>query len=250
MLPDALPLADLDGMLDGLLALGDRHGVAVIGGDISRSPGPLIVDVTAIGSVGRRRALTRRGARPGDEVYVTGSLGDAVVGLRSFLEDLAGGTPPGVADDISRCRERYLRPIPRVRAGVMLARNRAASACMDLSDGLADAATQVAAVSAAGMLLDADALPVADGTRRWFHERGEDPITAAVAGGDDYELLFTVRPADRGRLRAARRLMQDLNVTRIGVVTKDGGVRLRTAAGEQPLPQGFAHFHDAPRGRE
>ena len=137
MLPATLPVSDVDGMLDGLLALAAGHRVAVIGGNITRSPGPLIVDVTAIGFVARRRALTRGGARPGDEVYVTGSLGEGVVGLRSLQENA------GV------CAERYLRPQPRVRAGLMLARNRAASACMDLSDGLADAARFRASISPA-----------------------------------------------------------------------------------------------------
>jgi thiamine-monophosphate kinase len=241
MLPDALTVADVDAVLDGLLALAAAHGVAVIGGNVTRSPGPLIVDVTAVGSIGRRRALTRGGARAGDEVYVTGTLGDAVVGLRSFQADLAGDPGPG-PQRLARCRERYLRPIPRVRAGMMLARGRAASACIDLSDGLADGAMQVAAASQTGMLLDADALPIADETRGWFLDRGQNPAMAVVAGGDDYELLFTVRPAHRGRLRAARRLMNGLSVTRIGVITSGGGVRMRTAAGEQPLPQGFEHF--------
>src|SRR6185369_3672124 len=119
-------------------------------------------DVTAIGTVKRRRVLTRAGARPGDEVYVTGTLGDAAVGLR-WLRD-------GRADvrlDMHPCEARYLRPDPRVRAGVVVGRNRAASSCMDLSDGLADAVRQVAEASGVGMRIDADALPVAAGVREW-----------------------------------------------------------------------------------
>ena len=81
VLPDAIELDAIDRLLDGFLALAGTYGVAVVGGNITRSPGPLVVDVTAVGSVRRRRVLTRAGARPGDDVYVTGSLGDAAVGL-------------------------------------------------------------------------------------------------------------------------------------------------------------------------
>ena len=109
--------------------------------------------------------LTRAGARPGDGVYVTGTIGDALVGLR--VAAAMAGSGRKVAP---HCRsERYLRPEPRVRAGMLLGRNRAASACMDLSDGLADAVRQIAAASQVGIALDAGALPIADEVRRW-HE--------------------------------------------------------------------------------
>ena len=83
-LPDALEVATIDGLMDGLLALAAQHRVALVGGNLTRSPGPFVVDVTVTGSVRPRRVLTRAGARPGDEVYVTGSIGDAMVGLRSL----------------------------------------------------------------------------------------------------------------------------------------------------------------------
>jgi thiamine-monophosphate kinase len=123
----------------------------------------------------------------------------------------------------------------------MLARNRAASACMDLSDGLADAATQVATASNVGMAIDAAALPIGAAAGQWFATRGEDPVAAAVAGGDDYELLFTSRPSHRGRLRHARREM-GVPVTKIGVVTKHLGVTLQSPHGDRPMPDGYEHF--------
>ena len=146
VLPDALDVAIVDGMLDGLLALASAHNAVVVGGNISRTPGPMMVDVTAVGSVRPRRLLTRAGARPGDGVYVTGTIGDASVGLRSL--QTAGGAAPHA------CQERYLRPQPRVRAGMLLGRNRAASACIDTSDGLADAVRRVAEASQVGIALD------------------------------------------------------------------------------------------------
>lgn len=234
VLPGALDVAAVDELLGGLLALADTHRVAVVGGNVSRSPGPLVVDVTAIGAVRRRRILTRPGARPGDGVYVTGTIGDALVGLES-LQD--GGAPT-----MSGQEQRYLRPEPRVRAGLAIAGQRAASACMDLSDGLADGIRQMAAASDVGIELDAAALPIAEAVRRWHEARGRDPITAALQGGDDYELLFTSRPAHQGRLRGARRALGGLPLTRIGVVTRERRLVLRTADGTRDLPDGFEHF--------
>ena len=143
--------------------------------------------------------------------------------------------------------ERYLRPTPRVRAGMLLGRNRAATACMDLSDGLADGLRQIAEASNAGITVDADTIPFADGVLDFHRSRGDDPIAAALSGGDDYELLFTARPSQRGRLRAFRNQVGDLPITKIGVVTKIEGTPerrlvVRTADGERELPSGFEHF--------
>jgi thiamine-monophosphate kinase len=261
VLPDDLETAVVDGMLDGLLALAERHRVTLIGGNITRSPGPLMLDVTAIGSVRPRRVLTRAGARPGDEVYVTGTIGGAVVGLRSLQAVVGGpegpplrpnvevgpeGPPlrPNVEADLQvrLCEQRYLRPEPRVRAGLLLGRNRAATACIDLSDGLADGVRQIGAASGVGIALDEDAIPLADGVRGHYLEHGQDVVCAVLAGGDDYELLFTARPSQRGRLRAVRRQVGDLPITRIGVVTKGRQLVLRTASGDRELPAGFEHF--------
>jgi thiamine-monophosphate kinase len=232
VLPDALDMSAIDGMLDGLLGLADAHGVTLIGGNISRSPGPLVIDVTATGTVRPRRVLTRAGARPGDGVYVTGTIGDGFVGLRSLQ----------LKNDIVRCQDRYLRPEPRVRAGMLLGRNRAATACVDLSDGLADGVRRIAEASHVGIALDAEALPIGDDVRAWHEGRGEDVLTGALAGGDDYELLFTSPRTYGGRLRSARRSIGDLPITRIGVVTRDQRVLLRAGGRERDIPEGFRHF--------
>lgn len=234
VLPDTLDVTVIDGLLDGLLALAATHNVAVVGGNISRTPGPLMVDITAIGSAKPRRVMTRSGARPGDAVYLTGSVGDGLVGLRSLQ---APGDPTPTL-----CRERYLRPQPRVRAGMLLGRNRAASACMDTSDGLADAARQIAEASGVGITLDASALPIGAEARQWHAAQGQSALDAVLAGGDDYELLFTVRPGHRGRLRNVRRSLGDLPITQVGVVTKERTLSLRTDGGQHSLPEGFDHF--------
>jgi thiamine-monophosphate kinase len=113
---------------------------------------------------------------------------------------------------------------------------------MDLSDGLADGVRQVAHASQAGIVLDAEAIPLSDPVRQWHAERGLDPVATALGAGDDYELMFTVRPAHRGRLRGVRRLLGDLPISRIGVVTRGRAVLIRDAAGERALPAGYEHF--------
>src|SRR4029434_4810748 len=99
-----------------------------------------------------------------------------------------------------------------VRAGLLLGRNRAASSCMDLSDGLADGVRQIASASGVGMAIDAAALPISPAVRRWQEANGRDPLGPALSGGDDYELIFTVRPSHRGRLRAVRKDLGDLPI--------------------------------------
>jgi thiamine-monophosphate kinase len=240
LLPDSLDVAVFDRMLDGLLAVAGRYRVSLVGGNITRTPGPLAIDVTATGSVHPRRILTRAGARPGDEVYVTGSVGDAAVGLR-WLRERAGDSGED-GGPYAASAQRYLYPEPRVRAGVLLGRNRAASSCMDLSDGLADAVWQVSTASGVGIALDASAIPISDAVRQWHQRAGGNPIDTALVGGDDYELLVTVRPAHRGRFRAVMKQIGDLPLTRIGVVTREPAVIVRDANGARELPRGYEHF--------
>ncbi len=246
-LPPSLAITALDQLVAGFSALATRHATAVVGGNITTSPGPLFVDVTAVGSVKRRRALTRAGARPGDILYMSGVVGAAAAGLGL----LRAGTPP-VADidkqdgtparDLDRCRDRYLYPEPRLRLGMHLAHHGAARSCIDLSDGLADGARQLASASGTGVVVDAAAIPVAPGARMWFGQQGVDPVTAALAGGEDYELLFTSPPGMRRRVDAARRRSGKPILTPIGYVTKETDCVLRRDGHDEPLPAGYEHF--------
>jgi thiamine-monophosphate kinase len=240
VLPPAWPVANVDALLDGMIGLADRARISIIGGNIARSPGPLMVDVTATGSVHRRRVLTRAGARSGDELYVTGTLGGSAAGLRLLRDQRAHAAanasaaalrgaadkPPGSL--VIRC----LRPEPRSRFGVMLGRNQAARACVDLSDGLADGVRQIGEASGLGAIIDADALPIEEGAT----------LLDALAGGEDYELLFAVSPRLRSRLNHVRRLVKDLRVTRIGRLTGDPAMLLNRSGRTEDLPTGFAHF--------
>jgi thiamine-monophosphate kinase len=238
--PPGLAVQDLDAVVEGMLALAARHRTALIGGNVARSPGPLVVDVTAIGAVRRRRILMRAGARPGDGIFVSGWVGASAAGLSSCRMRAMRGTsdsPPG-----GSCEARFLRPEPRVRLGQLLGRTRAATACIDLSDGLAEGLRQLALASEIGVLIEAEMLPIDDDTRRWFSDRGEDAVAAACAGGEDYELLFTVSPRRLRALTAVLRLTGELPCTRIGVVKRDRALVVRRAGHDETLPEGYAHF--------
>ena len=235
-LPPALPLADFDAIVGGFAALAVRHRLHVVGGNLTRTPGPLTIDVTVMGTVKRRQALTRAGARPGDALYVSGSIGSARAGL-SALQSAIRNPQSAIEAD--------LRPEPRLLLGTHLSRNKAASACMDLSDGLADGLRQIAEASGVGMTIDADAVPIDPAARAVLGRGGEDAVLAAIAGGDDYELLFAVRPRTGRRLAAAER-RGGVPLTRIGRCTAEPGVTLHRAAGAPidlaDLPHGFSHF--------
>jgi thiamine-monophosphate kinase len=235
VLPPGLPVAELDEIIGGWLALASRYDVALLGGNVSRSPGPLVIDVTAFGTVKPRRVLTRSGAKPRDVLYVSGAIGAAAAGFR-----LLSGGSEGTAVDAG-CSERFLRPDPRVRLGLLLGRNRVASACVDLSDGFADAVRQLAAASRVGAEIDADAIPVPDAVRRLAAAEGRDPIEVAVSGGEDYELLFTVPPRRRRALESVLKLAK-VPCARVGTIVPGGGLLLARQGARRPLPAGYTHF--------
>jgi thiamine-monophosphate kinase len=241
-LPDSLEIVAFEQIIEGLLALAGRYSVALIGGNITRTSGPMVLDVTAIGTVHRRKILTRAGARPGDAVYVTGSLGESACGLLRLRHAVTGADNLGALDQEQAHATRFLRPDPRVRAGVLLAGNRAATSCMDLSDGLADGVRQIAQASAVGITIDASALPITAESREWLSHAGRDPVDLALRGGDDFELIFTARPRQAGRLRNVRRQLGDLPITRIGVVTQAPRLLVTDERGARELPEGYEHF--------
>jgi thiamine-monophosphate kinase len=237
LLPPSMAAADFDAVLGGWLALASAHGVALVGGNISRSPGPLVLDVTVTGAVKPRDILTRAGARPGDGVYVSGTIGAAYAGFLSLQRGAAGD------EDLAECRERFLTPAPRVRLGLLLGRNRVASACVDASDGLADAVRQIAGASGVGIEIDGDAVPVPEAARAWLAEQqGLEPLDAAVAGGEDYELVFTVPGRRRRALESVLRLAAGVPCTRIGTVTARGSLVVVRRGVTTLLPPGFIHF--------
>ena len=242
MLPESCTTSTLDGLVDGLLEMASEARVTLAGGNITRSPGPLVVDVTVTGSVRQRRVLQRSGAAAGAKLYVSGTIGAAAAGLGWLrahrMADPIAGPPAQLVD----CVQRHRRPAPRFKLGALLGRNKAASACMDLSDGLADAVQQIANASGTGAVVDAALLPLHSGAAAWFSSQGLDPVIESLRGGDDYELLFAVPSKVKGRLRHVASLVKGLSLTHIGELTPSRSIVLRRDGADSPLPRGFVHF--------
>ena len=225
----SLPQSDpawIEGFLDGFLDLAGQHDIALVGGDTTR--GPLSIAVTAMGLVEPGRALRRDGARVGDEVWVTGTLGDAAGGL-ALLD----------REPVPALRARLDRPTPRVAAGRALAG--IATACVDVSDGLLADLGHVCARSHVAARIDVDALPASAALREAFGEA--DRIALQASGGDDYELCFTA-PADAGADIGAVSAQLGLRITRIGRIVAGEGVH-PVDAKSQPWSsprRGYDHF--------
>jgi thiamine-monophosphate kinase len=209
-----------------------RHGVALVGGDTTR--GPLTITVTIVGIVPIGVALQRRGGRPGDAIYVTGTPGDAAAGLA--LEQNRLHVPDAMSAQI--LRDRFLFPTPRCEVGIAL--RGLASACIDVSDGLGGDLEKLCAASGCGAQIDAAALPVSESLVSAVGR--EVAREYALTGGDDFELLFTVPLARLGAMTQA--VAMGLGpVTRIGTLVSEGGVRVSARGGvTQFSGSGFDHF--------
>jgi thiamine-monophosphate kinase len=236
-----LPQGDrafVDALADGFARLAAEHRVALVGGDTTR--GPLSVAVTALGLVPAGQALRRSGARAGEMVYVTGSLGDAAGGLRCLdrndaLSAALMGAPSGTRE---RLLSRLNRPQPRLAAGAVLRGQ--ASACIDVSDGLLADLGHIAAASGLAARIDAEAVPCSPPLLELF---GDEALRLALAGGDDYELCFTVAP-ERAAQVAADLARSGSGATRIGRMVAGAGVTVHDGEGRQlATPRhGWDHF--------
>jgi thiamine-monophosphate kinase len=223
-----LPQADdawLQEFAGGFGALAQQYGVALIGGDTTS--GPLTISVTVLGTVLPGRALTRSGARPGDLVFVSGTPGDAAAGL-----PLADRPAPPAA-----LRARFEYPTPRVALGRALAG--VASACIDVSDGLAGDLGKLGAASGCAIEIEPALLPLSDALRALHALPRAQEL--ALTGGDDYELAFTVPAAAMDLAEIAR--AAQTRITRIGLVVPGAGVWRRDGAlVTQVAHRGFDHF--------
>ena len=235
----ALPRVDeawLAGFSKGLLALADAHGCELVGGDTTQ--GPLNICITVFGEVPAGQALLRSGARAGDDIYVSGTLGDARLALEALLGHIH------LPDELlAQARQRLERPTPRVALGLAL--RGIASSAMDVSDGLLGDFGHILKASGVGAcirtdetikLIAAGAYP--SSARGQFDAKILQQCT--LAGGDDYELLFTAPPQHRAAVAEAAAQSQT-PVTRIGQVEAAPGLRLLDAQG-MPVENRFASF--------
>jgi len=223
----------LDDFLDGFCELADEHRVALVGGDTTH--GPLAMTITAHGLVPAGLAIRRDGAGVNDDIWVTGTIGDATGALSQWR---------GNALMSAKLRYRLDRPTPRIAAGIAL--RGLASAAIDISDGLLADLGHVMRRSGAGAELDLGRLPTSRTLAEHFPDDAER-WRLQLSGGDDYELCFTAAPAHALEIEQAMAACET-SATVIGRITRETGLRLRTPEGEdfEPGASGYLHFGGEP----
>ncbi len=229
---------NIESLYEGMRSLADEYAVTIVGGDTVMSPSGIFISITLLGSVSKNLLTTRAGARPGDAIYVTGALGGAQAGLRILRGEARSKYG-------SALKEAHLVPHPRVREAIYLRQHAALHAMIDVSDGLSSEINHICSCSNVGAVLLTHAIPLAAGVKEIAAARGENAISYALDGGEDFELVFTAVEAE---IKPIARKFQDnfgLPVTKIGsVVHEKQGVRMVAGDAEKSslLHRGYDHF--------
>lgn len=231
-------------LYSGWFELANRYDVHLIGGDTSRTEEKIVIDSIVLGECAANNAVKRSGAQPGDQIFVTGSLGAAAAGLR-LVERGAHLAEKNLDDDDSQKLDhvllRQLRPEPRTGWGIIIGEERLATSMIDISDGLSSDLNHLCEASGVGALIDSSLLPIDRQVVELCGRRALDPLQLALHGGEDFELLFTVSPNDVNRLP---RRVDGTQLTRIGEIRIKGeGVRISEGPRTWDLnPGGWRHF--------
>jgi thiamine-monophosphate kinase len=254
-LPTDVTLGWVDSLYDGLLERAAESGVAVVGGNVTRSLSAIVVDVTLLGDAGR--LLLRSGALAGDRVVVTGTLGGAAEGVRLLAEGArldedgeltaTGSWTESSAPAVLSCLRAQLDPRPPLALARSIAERGLARAGMDLSDGLSLDLLEICRQSGLAAVVDAGALPVDPRAAGLERARGGDALALALHGGEDYQLLLAVGPEGLDELGELARVW-GVDVVAGGEFAEgEPAIRIRDAAGERPLPPGgHDHFRSVP----
>ncbi len=243
-LPPHLNHQDWKELYRGLAVPCKAQKVQLIGGDTSSSPSVLFIAITILGRIKPGQSLTRSGAKAGDIIYVSGTLGDSAAGLEYLHHQKHPVKVSTLLQPIKFLVRRHLQPTPRIGLGQMLSTHGFASAALDLSDGLSGDLTHLCRQSRVGALIHHSHIPLSTHMVTYAAQKNMPPLTWALHGGEDYELLFTVPPTYRRRLEQAVKTLR-LPITAIGVVQpRRVGIRIEDSDGSiHPLlPRSYEHF--------
>ncbi len=224
----------------GLGGLQQSSGIALVGGDTTRTPGPLTITITALGLVPHGHAVLRLGAKRGDRLYVSGTIGDAHLGLRLLEDPALARAWTLTEDDVAFLVGRYQKPEPR--NGLALALRNFAAGAIDVSDGLVGDVDKLAKVSHAGAMIEAQSVPLSPAARKAVKQESA-LLEALLTGGDDYEIVAAV-PEGNASGFEAEATAKGVTVTMIGRIEGATGTRVLGEDG-RPIrlgPKGFAHF--------
>jgi len=238
-MPADTAISDVEQIYVGLTQAAQEHSAAIVGGDTARSPQGIVIDVSLIGEAVGSRYLTRSGASEGDAVIVTGFPGQSAAGLEIAL---SGRNPHG--NDEEQLVRAHLAPRARVEQGLFLARSDNVGAAIDLSDGLVQDLGHICEMSQLGALIDVVKLPISSHLAKYCERKAKSAATCCLSGGEDYELLFTVRGGCLESFLSGWRGEFGLPATVIGYMTSEfTGVRLENAT-DIPLCRitGYDHF--------
>lgn len=237
--PDKFPVKDIEALFDGMKATASAYRMHIIGGDTCGSKKGLLISITAIGEVEHAKCLYRKGAAPGDVVYVTGTFGGSALGLSCLEKGLRG-------IEMREYIRRHDEPTPRVATGLWLASSSCVSSMIDVSDGLAGDLGHIAETSGVGIKVHADAIPLPEGFIQAAASCQKDPHALALTGGEDYELAFTVSKNKEELFEKMLKVVLPTfnhKITKIGEVVEGKGVEVVDMHGAHlPLAsKGFEH---------
>lgn len=242
--PPSYAVKDLRALYQGFKKPCQAHGISLVGGDTSASKAGLFLSLTILGEVPPKQVLTRQGAKVGDKVYVTGTLGDSKAGLQILQRQAKHKTPKAPQPYEMFLKKRHLRPTPRVAIGQHLASHHLAHSAIDVSDGLSGDIHHLCEASQVGVELWASHIPLSSQCQAYTASLRHNPIDFALAGGEDYELLFTIAPRHQSKVFDLSKSLRT-QMTCIGEIKpKSHGLRLKLEGGtsRNMTRQSYDHF--------
>jgi thiamine-monophosphate kinase len=239
--PSEIKISEFRALYQGMKSLAKKTGVVLIGGDTSASKKGLFLNISMVGEVEPRVLVSRSGAKPNDRIFVTGNLGDSAAGLEILTRKRYTKNAKHLQPEL-KLIQRHLIPFPRIEEGRELALNCLPSAMIDLSDGLATDLGHICEESGVGAFIEVESLPISKALQTYCSKIKRSPISFALTGGEDYELLFSVPKSKVSRMKSLCQ-KKGVKITEIGEIISKKGMWIQTRKGLTLLKErGFEHF--------